>query len=670
MCGILGIVSKDPSKYSPALLSRTINSLYKLSETRGKEASGISYIENGSIKVIKQNTSASQLLKSKAFKENIDYYIAELGNKKETLSLIGHSRLVTNGDSSLHYNNQPVIASGLVAVHNGIIVNDDALWRKFPHFERHYQVDTEIILNLIRHFLKEGSSISDATRKAFSEIKGATSLAIQFDDLNCVLLATNNGSLYLASSDNMIFFASEEFIIKSTLEMFPELASKGTFNTLQIEPNNGVVIELDSLKQNHFKLNDYEEPSPWIATNFRKRQIIDLLNGNKSAPKMLQPSAVVPAIFEKIFNERAEQIAGLKRCNRCVLPSTMPFITFDSKGTCSYCRNYHPIKLRGYAALEKEVESYKRSSSKYNCIVSLSGGRDSSYGLHYIKNVLGMRPITYTYDWGMVTDLARRNISRICGKLGIEHILISADIRRKRENIRKNVSAWLKKPDLGMIPLFMAGDKQFFYHGDKLKKQLGIDLTVISENLLEKTSFKTGFCGIDPNLKSEHTYSLPLANKLKLMSYYGRNYLLNPSYLNSSLLDTFLAYCSYYVMNHNFLFLYKYIPWEEKEVESVLLNEYEWELAPDTHSSWRIGDGTAAFYNYIYYMIAGFTENDTFRSNQIRENQISRDKALSLVNRDNRPRWESIQWYCAAINIDFEAAVKSINSVSPLYSLS
>ncbi len=71
----------------------------------------------------------------------------------------------------------------------------------------------------------------------------------------------------------------------------------------------------------------------------------------------------------------------------------------------------------------------------------------------------------------MVTDIARRNISRMCGKLGIEHILLSADIRTKRKNIRKNVLAWLKRPSLGTIPLFMAGDKQFFYFANKLQNK-------------------------------------------------------------------------------------------------------------------------------------------------------------------------------------------------------
>src|SRR5690606_3554476 len=85
---------------------------------------------------------------------------------------------------------------------------------------------------------------------------------------------------------------------------------------------------------------------------------------------------------------------------------------------------------------------------------------------------------------------------------------------------------------------------------------------------------------------------------------------------------------------------------------ATLLGEYDFERADDTESLWRIGDGTAAFYNYIYHAIAGMTENDTFRANQIRNGAIARSEALAFVERDNRPRFPSIQWYLQTIGLD------------------
>jgi hypothetical protein len=92
-------------------------------------------------------------------------------------------------------------------------------------------------------------------------------------------------------------------------------------------------------------------------------------------------------------------------------------------------------------------------------------------------------------------------------------------------------------------------------------------------------------------------------------------------------------------------------------------------MAKDTNATWRIGDGTAAFYNYIYYVAAGFTENDTFLSNQIREGMVRREEALKLTLEQNKPRFESIQWYCDTIGIDFEKTIKMINSIPKLYHL-
>jgi hypothetical protein len=279
-----------------------------------------------------------------------------------------------------------------------------------------------------------------------------------------------------------------------------------------------------------------------------------------------------------------------------------------------------------------------------------------------------MNPVAYSYDWGMLTDLGRRNQARMTGSLGIEHILISADIQRKRENIRMNVNAWLKRPNLGTVPLFMAGDKQYFYYASMLSKQMNLDLVILSENLLEVTNFKTGFCGIKPKkVKGKKFYALSLSSMFKLVAFYGKEYLLNPGYINRSLIDSIGAFGSYYVMPHKLLSLYSYIPWNEEEVEDVLINKYDWEIAKDTDSTWRIGDGTASFYNYIYYMIAGFSEIDTFRSNQIREGVLSREEALVRAEKENKPRVESLIWYTDTIGIDLYDALKRINSVKTLY---
>jgi glucosamine--fructose-6-phosphate aminotransferase (isomerizing) len=112
--------------------------------------------------------------------------------------------------------------------------------------------------------------------------------------------------------------------------------------------------------------------------------------------------------------------------------------------------------------------------------------------------------------------------------------------------------------------------------------------------------------------------------------------------------------------------LFDYIEWNEKTIDDCLTH-YEWERACDTDCTWRIGDGTAALYNYIYLKIAGFTEHDTFRSNQIREGQLSRQKALELVMNENQPRYSNIEWYCNVVGVDTSEVIKCIDNEVSLY---
>ena len=254
----------------------------------------------------------------------------------------------------------------------------------------------------------------------------------------------------------------------------------------------------------------------------------------------------------------------------------------------------------------------------------------------------------------------------MCGALGVEHILISADIRAKRANVRRNVSAWLRRPRLGTIPLFMAGDKQYFYFDRKIRSAYGLSLSVMGENPLEKTGFKTGFAGARQPDKGYMAYQLPLAEKMKMLGYYAGEYLANPAYINRSLFDTLWAFQSYYAAPRSYLNLFDYLPWQEQPLEQLLLGQYDWETDPETPTTWRIGDGTAAFYNYIYWSVAGFTENDTFRSNQLREGQITRAEALSKARAENQPRWGGLQWYCSTIGLDVQGVLSRIASMPSL----
>jgi hypothetical protein len=300
----------------------------------------------------------------------------------------------------------------------------------------------------------------------------------------------------------------------------------------------------------------------------------------------------------------------------------------------------------------------------------LSGGRDSSYGIHMLKKEFGMHPVAYTYDWGLTTDTSRRNQAKLCGKLGIEHIIRAPDIQMKRRHIRKNIFAWLKQPSLGMVPLFMAGDKDFYQYGRTLRKETGVDLTVFcSGSLLEQREFFIGFCGVNENVAGKvRLYGYNYRSKIHLALWYMSQYLGNPSYINESFYDSVRSFFTSFLFKDDFLYLYEYLPWKEKEIEGVLQKEYDWEHDKGYgENQWRMGDGQTAFTNYIFYTVAGFSEFDNFRSNQIREGLISRDEALRLVKKDNEPKYRTLQYFSYVVGFNLDEVLAQINLIPKLY---
>ena len=371
--------------------------------------------------------------------------------------------------------------------------------------------------------------------------------------------------------------------------------------------------------------------------------------------------------LEKAFDQHEQARRNLRRCTRCLLPETMPFISFDSTGECSYCHRYVPMQVESKEAALAVVDKAlgARRGNGPDSLMMFSGGRDSSYGLHYAVVELGLRPLAFTYDWGMMTPLGMRNGQKVCSALGVEYIVVKANAKRKLDHVRKNVSAWLKKPVLGMVPLFMAGDKQYFYHANALARERSLPLTLVGESPLEASKFKSGFCGIDE--ASRRIFDIPLRDKLSLAFYYARQILGNPGYINSSLVDSTTAFISSYFISHEYMHIFRYTRWEESVINDVIINQYGWERDGEAQSTWRIGDGTSAFYNYIYYVMAGFTENDVLRSNQIREGMLSREEALECVTRENQPRWRSLAWYADTVGFDLASALDAINKARKLY---
>ena len=134
-----------------------------------------------------------------------------------------------------------MVKDGAVGIHNGIIVNDEKLWMQFPELKQNYTVDTEVFLSLLQMFRAQGKSMVAAVQQVFKYIEGSASVAVQFDDANTLVLATNTGSLYMSASEKIIVFASEKYILEKLVNEGLLKNLLGETPTTQVKASQGYI---------------------------------------------------------------------------------------------------------------------------------------------------------------------------------------------------------------------------------------------------------------------------------------------------------------------------------------------------------------------------------------------------------------------------------------------
>lgn len=121
-------------------------------------------------------------------------------------------------------------------------------------------------------------------------------------------------------------------------------------------------------------------------------------------------------------------------CSRCVSDTTIPDIRFDEKGVCNFCHTHdtlaeqYPLDERGKQRLDQIVERIRRDgrARRYDCIVGVSGGTDSTFCLYMAKK-LGLRPLAVHFDNGWNSEESVSNIRNAVRKLGVDLKWITVD---------------------------------------------------------------------------------------------------------------------------------------------------------------------------------------------------------------------------------------------------
>lgn len=320
------------------------------------------------------------------------------------------------------------------------------------------------------------------------------------------------------------------------------------------------------------------------------------------------------------------------RCTRCILPENFPNIKFNEEGICNYCLNYEPIKYRGESALRNLLNSYRNKGRKYDCIVGVSGGRDSSLMLYEIKEKYKMRVLAYNYDAGFTSGQAKENLKNMINGLDVDFVQFKSDIQ---ENIlKKNIIAWANKPSSELFPVLCYGCAMGSHGGAyKIARKMKIPLLITGRSKMEDSIFKSA---LNWNLPIQWLrYKKQLNFLHQFMKFMKNPFYLRPRNIYYYMLAN-LKFPAKGIKSDRYVkvvYFYDYIKHNKEDV-STIADKLEWKKPDNLSSSWRFDCKIHAIVNYMFKTKLGFSEADEIYSLMIRNNDLTRSEALRRIKQE------------------------------------
>jgi hypothetical protein len=327
----------------------------------------------------------------------------------------------------------------------------------------------------------------------------------------------------------------------------------------------------------------------------------------------------------------------MKRCSRCILPESYPRIAFDDQGVCKYCTDSTRFEYRHKEDLHRILAPF-RHRGKYDCIVALSGGRDSSYVAYYAVKELGLNVLAVTCDNGFMPEQTKANVANTVERLGIDHLYLKYDY--VKDNIRGFVSSWIRKPSPAMIAFLcngcMTGIRECLTqaaYDNGVALLLGGGGGVVGYGGEPEQSFAEKLLSVS---NSDGRVGRPLSLLVGFLIQLARNpYYFQPACMAAFAREFLHRFWYDYSNDLQVVGLFEFVRWNEDEVVSTVRDELKWKTLDYRKTSWRADCKIHFLKDYLYANTLGFTKNAELLSGMIREGMITRDEALARLANDN-----------------------------------
>lgn len=304
-------------------------------------------------------------------------------------------------------------------------------------------------------------------------------------------------------------------------------------------------------------------------------------------------------------------------CSSCIMDTSDANVTFDSRGWCDYCNNYHTNILphwhtdaRGAAVIDRQMDEVRRRGKgrDHDCLIGISGGVDSSYVTYLAKERFGLRPLLFHVDAGWNSQQAVNNVEKLVDGLGVD--------------LHTEVVDWLEMQDLQLaffkaqVPHVDTPQDHAFFAG--------------LYNFAAKHDFKYILTGANYSTECVreplewHYHASDLRQLKDIHARFGTRPL--RTFPTADIL-TFKVYYRY-VKGVQVLKPLNYVPYIKEDAMQLLVDKYGWQKYAHKHYESRC---TRFYEGYWLPTKFGYDKRRAHFSSLILTGQLTRDDALKKI---------------------------------------
>jgi N-acetyl sugar amidotransferase len=307
----------------------------------------------------------------------------------------------------------------------------------------------------------------------------------------------------------------------------------------------------------------------------------------------------------------------IKYCVRCVMPETQEGQEFDEFGFCNVCRSSEEKmrvdwKLRHEQLVSLlEEAKHENRDNEYDCLIPISGGKDSTFQLHVLVKEFGMRPLAVTFSHNWFSAVGMYNLFNALETFDVDHIMFTPKRGLVNRIAKKSLekigdACWHCHAGVGAFPLRVA-------------KDYGIRLIIWGESVAESSS--RGTYG-QPLIKFDQDYFQKVSAKVKPEAFVDEDIADNEIRKFNSLTSE-----DYQSVQITGIHLGDFIFWDEERQTEFVINEYGW-MEDDVEGTYKGYKSTECImpgvHDFACYLKRGYGRTSFHLSSDIRSGIISR----------------------------------------------